>query len=168
HYACDCQKPRVRDANYFREQILLAIKDEAESNLKDEENDFMLDNSYGDVTLEELTAALGIESYQIKVNLTTPTLTFLGFEAHDMYSIVDKPATGLIYLNNKNEKWVMYLVEIVKFCDAMLEKVLKEVKLRTFQIKFWKKLPLLDEKVRIICEWKTNSIDDEASIIINP
>ncbi|GJS27162.1 hypothetical protein Tco_0487782 [Tanacetum coccineum] len=55
NYACDCQKPRVRDAKYFREQMLLAMKDEAGSNLKDEENDFMLDNSYGDETLEELT-----------------------------------------------------------------------------------------------------------------
>ncbi|GJT59310.1 retrovirus-related pol polyprotein from transposon TNT 1-94 [Tanacetum coccineum] len=55
HYARDCQKPRVHDAKYFREQMLLAIKYEAGSNLKDEENDFMLDNSYGDETLEELT-----------------------------------------------------------------------------------------------------------------
>ncbi|GKE94374.1 hypothetical protein Tco_1579229 [Tanacetum coccineum] len=38
--------------------MLLAIKDEVGSNLKDEENDFMLDNSYGDETLEELTAAV--------------------------------------------------------------------------------------------------------------
>ncbi|GJR59308.1 hypothetical protein Tco_1501470 [Tanacetum coccineum] len=38
--------------------MLLAIKDEAESNLKDDENDFMLDNSYGDETLEELTVAV--------------------------------------------------------------------------------------------------------------
>nr|GEZ08207.1 hypothetical protein [Tanacetum cinerariifolium] len=37
---------------------------------------------------------LGIESYQIKVNLTAPTLTFLGIEAHEPYSKVDKPSTG--------------------------------------------------------------------------
>ncbi|GJT15819.1 hypothetical protein Tco_0874525 [Tanacetum coccineum] len=35
-----------------------AMKDEAGSNLKDEENDFMLDNSYEEETLEELTAAV--------------------------------------------------------------------------------------------------------------
>ncbi|GKE74654.1 retrovirus-related pol polyprotein from transposon TNT 1-94, partial [Tanacetum coccineum] len=57
HYARDCQKPRVCDTKYFREQMLLAMKDEAGSNLKDEENDFMLANSYGDETLEELIAA---------------------------------------------------------------------------------------------------------------
>ncbi|GJT00253.1 retrovirus-related pol polyprotein from transposon TNT 1-94 [Tanacetum coccineum] len=37
--------------------MLLAMKDEAGSSLNDEENDFMLDNSFGDETLEELTAA---------------------------------------------------------------------------------------------------------------
>nr|GFA80317.1 hypothetical protein [Tanacetum cinerariifolium] len=36
----------------------LPMKDETGSNLKDEENDFMLDNSYGDEPLEELTAAV--------------------------------------------------------------------------------------------------------------
>nr|GEX42085.1 hypothetical protein [Tanacetum cinerariifolium] len=49
---------RVRKAKYFREQMLLAMKDEAGSNLKDEENDLVLDNYYGDETLEELTAAV--------------------------------------------------------------------------------------------------------------
>ncbi|GKC97137.1 hypothetical protein Tco_1167412, partial [Tanacetum coccineum] len=38
--------------------MLLAMKDEAGSNLNDEENDFMLDNSFGDEILEELTAAV--------------------------------------------------------------------------------------------------------------
>nr|GEV91298.1 Gag-Pol polyprotein [Tanacetum cinerariifolium] len=56
HYARDCQKPRVSDAKYFREQMLLAIKDEARSNLNAEENDFNLNNSFEDETLEEITA----------------------------------------------------------------------------------------------------------------
>ncbi|GJX93307.1 hypothetical protein Tco_0347893 [Tanacetum coccineum] len=58
HYACDCQKPRALDAKYFREQILLAMKDEAESNLNNEENEFMLNTSYGEETMEELTVAV--------------------------------------------------------------------------------------------------------------
>ncbi|GKF94611.1 hypothetical protein Tco_0284311 [Tanacetum coccineum] len=57
---------------------------------------------------------LGIESYQIRINLTAPTLIFSGIKARDPYSIVDKPNTGLIYLNSKEEKRVMYLAEIVK------------------------------------------------------
>ncbi|GJU61649.1 hypothetical protein Tco_1243484 [Tanacetum coccineum] len=51
-------KPRVHDAKYFREKMLLAMKDEAGSNLKDEENDFLLDNSYGEETTKELTTAV--------------------------------------------------------------------------------------------------------------
>ncbi|GJZ65771.1 hypothetical protein Tco_0622467 [Tanacetum coccineum] len=65
---------------------------------------------------------LGIESYQMKVNLTAPTLTFLGIEEHAPYTIVDEPQIGLIYLNSKDEKRVMYLEEIVKFCDATLKR----------------------------------------------
>ncbi|GKC87097.1 hypothetical protein Tco_1147746 [Tanacetum coccineum] len=38
--------------------MLLAMKDEAGGNLNEEENDFMLDNAYGDDTLEELSAAV--------------------------------------------------------------------------------------------------------------
>ncbi|GJW57796.1 reverse transcriptase domain-containing protein [Tanacetum coccineum] len=89
--------------------------------------------------------AVDPEFYQIRVNLIAPTLTFPGIEAHEPYSIVDKPNMGLIYLNNKDEKQVMYLVEIVKFFDVTLEKVLKEVKLRIFQNQFWKKPPQVGE-----------------------
>ncbi|GJT36240.1 hypothetical protein Tco_0926659 [Tanacetum coccineum] len=93
---------------------------------------------------------LGIKSYQVKVNLIVPTFTFPGIEAYEPYSIVDKPYTSLIYLNSKDEKQVMYLVEIMKFCDATLEKVLKEVKLKIFQSEPWKKPPLLGELDRDI------------------
>ncbi|GJY54949.1 hypothetical protein Tco_0446613 [Tanacetum coccineum] len=57
HYAREFPKPTVRDAKYFREQMLLATKDEAGVHLDKEENDFMLDNAYGDNMLEELNAA---------------------------------------------------------------------------------------------------------------
>ncbi|GJW96072.1 hypothetical protein Tco_0177880 [Tanacetum coccineum] len=57
HYAHECQKPKVCDAKYFREQMLLAMKDEVGSNLSNEENDFMLDTSYGE-DLEELLGFL--------------------------------------------------------------------------------------------------------------
>nr|GEU89922.1 hypothetical protein [Tanacetum cinerariifolium] len=57
HYARECQKPKVHDSKYFREQMLLAMKVEAGSSLSNEENDFMLDTSYGE-ELEELTASV--------------------------------------------------------------------------------------------------------------
>ncbi|GKF31752.1 retrovirus-related pol polyprotein from transposon TNT 1-94, partial [Tanacetum coccineum] len=57
-YTRECPKPRVRDAKYFKEQMLLPLKDKAGAHLDDEENDFMLDNAYGDNTLEDLNAAV--------------------------------------------------------------------------------------------------------------
>nr|GEW14741.1 hypothetical protein [Tanacetum cinerariifolium] len=63
HYARECPKPRVHDAKYFREQILLALKEEAEAHLYKERNDIMLDNAYGDNTLEELNVAVIMIAY---------------------------------------------------------------------------------------------------------
>ncbi|GJY80525.1 hypothetical protein Tco_0493276 [Tanacetum coccineum] len=88
---------------------------------------------------------LGIESCQIKINLTAPTITFPSIKAHGPFSIVDKLNMVLIYLNIKEEKRFMYLAEIVKFCDATLERVLKEVKLKIFKSEPWKKPPLIGE-----------------------
>nr|GEZ52347.1 hypothetical protein [Tanacetum cinerariifolium] len=64
-YARDCQKPRVSDAKYFREKMLLAMKDKARSNIKDKENDFMLDNSYRDETLDVTPQPVRVEVLQI-------------------------------------------------------------------------------------------------------
>nr|GEV10828.1 hypothetical protein [Tanacetum cinerariifolium] len=57
-YARECPKPRVRDAKYFTEQMLFVTKDEARVHLDEEDNDFMLDNVYGDNMLEELNAVV--------------------------------------------------------------------------------------------------------------
>nr|GEY61666.1 hypothetical protein [Tanacetum cinerariifolium] len=56
HYARDCPKPKVHDAKYFKEQMMLAVKDEAGVNLDTKENDFMFMNAYGNDQLEELNA----------------------------------------------------------------------------------------------------------------
>ncbi|GJR13461.1 hypothetical protein Tco_0796113 [Tanacetum coccineum] len=61
---------------------------------------------------------LGIESYQQKVNLTAPTISFPGIEKHKMFSIIYEPVHGIIYKNSKKEKRVMRHSYIHKFCDA--------------------------------------------------
>ncbi|GJU68564.1 hypothetical protein Tco_1254823 [Tanacetum coccineum] len=71
---------------------------------------------------------LGIESYQQKVNLTAPTISFLGVEKHKMFSIIYEPMHGIIYRNSKKEKRVMRHSEIYKFCDATLNRVLEGLK----------------------------------------
>ncbi|GJZ31557.1 hypothetical protein Tco_0576604 [Tanacetum coccineum] len=71
---------------------------------------------------------LGVESYQQNVNLTTPTITFLGIKKYKMFSIVSELVYGVIYENNKKEKKVMRHQEIHKFCDATLKRVLEGLK----------------------------------------
>ncbi|GJV02746.1 hypothetical protein Tco_1336315 [Tanacetum coccineum] len=58
---------------------------------------------------------LGIESYQQKVNLTAPTMTFPVIEDHEMFSIIYEPVHGFIYKNSKKEKRVMRHVTTREF-----------------------------------------------------
>ncbi|GJW53594.1 hypothetical protein Tco_0097679 [Tanacetum coccineum] len=79
---------------------------------------------------------LGIKSYQQKVNLTAPTMTFPGIEDHEMFSIIYEPVHGIIYKNSKKEKRVMRHSEIHKFCDATLNRVLEGLKSYNNDIKY--------------------------------
>ncbi|GJW03382.1 retrovirus-related pol polyprotein from transposon TNT 1-94 [Tanacetum coccineum] len=71
---------------------------------------------------------LGIKSYQQKINLTAPTITFPGIEEYDVFSIVYEPVHGIIYTNSKKEKRVMRHSEIHKFYDATLRRTLEGLK----------------------------------------
>ncbi|GKC16195.1 hypothetical protein Tco_1012977 [Tanacetum coccineum] len=71
---------------------------------------------------------LGVESYQQKVNLTAPTITFSGIEKFKVFSIVSELVYGIIYKNNKKEKRVMRHQEVHKFYDATLKRVLEGLK----------------------------------------
>nr|GEU65921.1 hypothetical protein [Tanacetum cinerariifolium] len=57
---------------------------------------------------------LGIESYQIKFDLTAPTITFLGIETLPLYSIIADPFVDIVYENNKKEKRAMNIDELQK------------------------------------------------------
>nr|GEU28862.1 hypothetical protein [Tanacetum cinerariifolium] len=70
---------------------------------------------------------LGIESYQIKINLTAPTLVISGIKALKPYTSISDPFIGIVYENKKKERRVMNINELPKFCDATLNKVLKKV-----------------------------------------
>nr|GEY37847.1 hypothetical protein [Tanacetum cinerariifolium] len=70
----------------------------------------------------------GIESYQQKINLTTPTISFPKIKKHEMFSIIYEPMHGIIYKNSKKEKRVMRHSEIHKFYDATLNRVLEGLK----------------------------------------
>ncbi|GJV57805.1 hypothetical protein Tco_1458810 [Tanacetum coccineum] len=79
---------------------------------------------------------LGIESYQQKVNLTAPIMTFPGIEEYEVFSIVYEPVHGIIYKNSKKEKRVMRHSEIHKFCDATLMRVLEGLKSYNNDVKY--------------------------------
>ncbi|GJU10001.1 hypothetical protein Tco_1132397 [Tanacetum coccineum] len=79
---------------------------------------------------------LGIESHQQKINLTTPTITFLRVEEYDVFSIVYEPVHGIIYTNSKKEKRVMRHSEIHKFCDATLRRTLEGLKSYNNDVKY--------------------------------
>ncbi|GJQ93718.1 hypothetical protein Tco_0004857 [Tanacetum coccineum] len=76
-----------------------------------------------------------IKSYQHKVNLTAPTLTFPGIEEQKPYTISSDPLVGLIYKNSKKEKKIMNIDEIPKFCDTALKRVLEKVKKINLDVK---------------------------------
>nr|GEU48419.1 hypothetical protein [Tanacetum cinerariifolium] len=103
-------------------------------------------NDISDLISQEFaTYAPKIIEELFKSHMQNTVLNMYPITTRDPYSTIDKPTTGLVYLNNKEEKRVMYLVEIAKFCDATLKIVLKEVKLKIFETEFWKKAPLLGE-----------------------
>nr|GEV63713.1 hypothetical protein [Tanacetum cinerariifolium] len=79
---------------------------------------------------------LGIESYQQKVNLTTPTLSFPGIEKHEMFSIIYEHVHEIIYKNSKKEKRVMRHSKIHMFCDATLNRVLEGLKSYNNDVKY--------------------------------
>ncbi|GKA67957.1 hypothetical protein Tco_0767874 [Tanacetum coccineum] len=79
---------------------------------------------------------LKIESYQQKVNLTAPTISFPGVEKHKMFSIIYETVHGIIYKNSKKEKRVMRHSEIHKFCDATLNRVLEALRSFNNDVKY--------------------------------
>ncbi|GJU47449.1 hypothetical protein Tco_1204715 [Tanacetum coccineum] len=94
---------------------------------------------------------LGIETYQQKVNLTAPTISFPGIEKHKMFSIIYEPVHGIIYKNNKKEKRVMRHSEIHKFCDATLNRVLEGLKSYNNDVKYgYKQRDLTEDEVEYL------------------
>ncbi|GJS22296.1 retrovirus-related pol polyprotein from transposon TNT 1-94 [Tanacetum coccineum] len=79
---------------------------------------------------------LRIESYQQKVNLTIPTISFPRVKKHKMFSIIYEPVHGIIYKNSKKEKRVMRHSKIHKFCDATLNRVLEGLRSYNNDVKY--------------------------------
>ncbi|GJX09810.1 hypothetical protein Tco_0199669 [Tanacetum coccineum] len=77
-----------------------------------------------------------VNSYQQKVNLTAPTITFSGIERKKLFITTSKLVIGMIYENNKKEKRVMILMDNFKFCYATLKRVLEMFKKYNKDVKY--------------------------------
>ncbi|GJT74148.1 integrase, catalytic region, zinc finger, CCHC-type containing protein [Tanacetum coccineum] len=115
---------------------------------------------------------LGMESYQQKVNLTAPTITFPSIEKKKLLTITSKPVVGLIYENNKKEKRVMILKEIPKFCDATLKRILEIVDV-ALKDSVTIGIPLPDgegftkETLQVESEWKPFAVINARSLVMS-
>nr|GEZ30506.1 hypothetical protein [Tanacetum cinerariifolium] len=99
-------------------------------------------------------------------------------EKHEMFSIIYESVHGIIYKNSKKEKRVMRHLQIHKFCDATLNRVLERLKSYNNDVKYGyiqkdltkdeaEYLKLFEEEIEVrlkyrrqmrrwdVCEWKT-------------
>ncbi|GKC64357.1 hypothetical protein Tco_1096955 [Tanacetum coccineum] len=80
-----------------------------------------------DLKSAEKMGSQGIEIYQMKVNLTTPTITIPGIKTIPPYPVIGDPFVGIIYENSKKERRAMDIDELQKFSDATLKRVLRKI-----------------------------------------
>ncbi|GJR34324.1 hypothetical protein Tco_1210008 [Tanacetum coccineum] len=81
-------------------------------------------NDFEDLYLLHLQdLQLGIESYQMKLNLTQPDWDASDFLFKEDYTIVSKPR-AVIYRDRNDQKKLMQETEVHKFSDGMLNRIL--------------------------------------------
>ncbi|GKE31432.1 hypothetical protein Tco_1450754 [Tanacetum coccineum] len=115
------------------------------------------EKGYGQDFMEEIIMVhdyqLGIESYQIKINLTTLTLVIPSTEKLEFYTIITNPFIRIVNKNSKNEKRVMNIEEFPKFCNATLKKVLRKVQEISTEVRYRYKDPNLNAEDREIMKF---------------
>ncbi|GKD38349.1 hypothetical protein Tco_1258556 [Tanacetum coccineum] len=65
---------------------------------------------------------LGVESYQLTLDLTKPMMPFEGINQRISF-IMTATHKGVVYLNQHNVKSLMRLTEVKKLCDGTLQKI---------------------------------------------
>ncbi|GKE55558.1 hypothetical protein Tco_1494743, partial [Tanacetum coccineum] len=69
---------------------------------------------------------LGIESYQIKINLERPNWDAIGYYFKEDYTIVPKPR-AVVYRDKNDQRKLMRLNELHKFSDGTLTRVMEKL-----------------------------------------
>ncbi|GJT73809.1 hypothetical protein Tco_1033095, partial [Tanacetum coccineum] len=76
------------------------------------------------------------DMYLLIMHGKVPDYAETGIEKHKMFSIIYEPVHRIIYKNSKKEKRVMRYLEIHKFCDATLNRVLEGLKSYNNDVKY--------------------------------
>ncbi|GJV63863.1 hypothetical protein Tco_1474691 [Tanacetum coccineum] len=76
---------------------------------------------------------LGVENYPKNLNITRPQTTCDGISYKDPYTIVYEPR-GVVYQNTSNQKRLMRVDEIYKFCNITLKSVYKILNVRLYNL----------------------------------
>ncbi|GJX95763.1 hypothetical protein Tco_0351561 [Tanacetum coccineum] len=111
----------------FMKQIIVMRENDKPDSFSEADLKYLNKNDIEDLyylCLNRKVNYLGYKDLPDQGQFNRTNIDISGIKARDPYTIVDKLDTSLIYLNSKGEKRVMCLVEIVKFCDATLERVL--------------------------------------------
>ncbi|GJV71090.1 hypothetical protein Tco_1491085 [Tanacetum coccineum] len=89
-----------------------------------------------------ISTALGVESYQKKLNITKPQKTFPGIEFKELCTLSFNPP-GVIYEDLNKQKRVMRANELYKLLDGTLKTVRNELhhRLLDFQLGYNKDMP---------------------------
>ncbi|GJU86319.1 hypothetical protein Tco_1293865 [Tanacetum coccineum] len=111
----------------FMEEIIMKQADGKDCIFSESDYKYLSKNDIKDLYFMCLRREIDYKNYQYKINLIAPTLTILGIENLEAYTIITEPFIGIVYENRKNEKRVMDIKEITKFCDITLKKVLTKV-----------------------------------------
>ncbi|GKE16563.1 hypothetical protein Tco_1424140 [Tanacetum coccineum] len=119
----------------YIEEIVIKRADGEYSEFKESDYKYLHKNDIEDMYLIVYYYQLDMESYQQKVNLTAPTLAFPGIEEEKILTITSDLVVDLIYENSKQEKRVMIIKEIPKFCNVTLKRVLEKIKKFNFNVK---------------------------------
>ncbi|GJX87248.1 hypothetical protein Tco_0339262 [Tanacetum coccineum] len=78
---------------------------------------------------------LGIESYQIQLNLTKPGWDATGYEFKHDYTIIESPR-AVVFPVDKNDRKIMRFNEIYKFSDGTLTRILDALDYRVNEFKW--------------------------------
>ncbi|GJQ97654.1 hypothetical protein Tco_0008793, partial [Tanacetum coccineum] len=77
---------------------------------------------------------LGLESYQVQLNLTKPGWNATGYKFKHNYTIIESPRAVVFPVNN-NERKIMRFNEIYKFSDGTLIHILEALDYRDKEFK---------------------------------